>query len=171
MHYDPLNPDKARRCLRTLVMKINDALTEHHGMGIAHNDVRLANICFSSAHDAVLIDLDMCTIWNKYLTAVSRFGGKSCMYYRPELLDVKSFNGKHLDYIQLGWLVAWVLSNDLDYHDRKWMTCLCRPLSAMACMVKMPSTPRTLSSMKLALRLESFLIISPQPHCIFQLLN
>jgi hypothetical protein len=35
-------------------------------------------------------------------------------------VEKTDFNGKHLDYLQLGWLVAWVLSEDSDYHGRKW---------------------------------------------------
>ena len=44
------------------------------------------------------------------------------MYKRPETIEKEHFNGKHLDYLQLGWLVAWVLSEDSEYHTREWKT-------------------------------------------------
>ena len=119
--YGPLNRIEARRCLRTLVMKIDDALTELHSIGLAHTDIRLPNICFNRAYDAILIDLDRCVFWNEYPAAAMSFEGISCMYERPKTIAEEDFNGQHLDYIQLGWLVAWVLSEDSDYHTREWM--------------------------------------------------
>ena len=124
VRFDPLEEEQARWFLRTLVRKIHEALTELHGLGVAHTDIRLTNICFNSAYEAVLIDLDRCTHLNGYPTAVSMFGTESCMYLKPELIDVQEFNGGHLDYSQLGWLVAWVLSDhseEEDYHKRKWL--------------------------------------------------
>ena len=118
--YSPLNRVQAHRCLRTLVVKINEALVELHGIGFSHSDIRLPNICFNCNYDAVLIDLDRCEPWNQFPKAVSCFAGKSCMYEMPEAIGAVQFNGKHMDYVQLGWLVAWVLSDESDYHDRKW---------------------------------------------------
>lgn len=46
--YGPLDRLQARRCLRTLVKKIHEALSEPHCMGFVHADIRLANICFST---------------------------------------------------------------------------------------------------------------------------
>ena len=62
----PLNRIEARRCLRTQVMKIDDALTELHGIRLAHTDIRLPNVCFNRAYDAILIDVDRCVFWNGY---------------------------------------------------------------------------------------------------------
>ena len=118
--YGPLNRVKARQCLRTLVMKIDEALTELHGIGLAHTDIRLPNICFNRAYDAILIDMDRCVFWNNYPALATSLAGKSCMYKRPETIEKEHFNGKHLDYLQLGWLVAWVLSEDSEYHTREW---------------------------------------------------
>ena len=118
--YGPLNRIEARRCLRTLVMKIDDALTELHGIGLAHTDIRLPNICFNRAYDAILIDVDRCVFWNGYPAAAVSLAGRSCMYKRPKTIEREHFNGKHLDYLQLGWLVAWVLSEDSEYHTREW---------------------------------------------------
>lgn len=43
----------------------------------------------------------------------------SCMYQFPDTAD-HGFNGKSSDYIQLGWLVAWVLHRSESYHERVW---------------------------------------------------
>ena len=44
------------------------------------------------------------------------------MYIKPETVDTDSFAASTLDYIQLGWLLVWVLANDEndDYHSMKW---------------------------------------------------
>ena len=74
--YGPLNQVKARQCLRTLVMKIVDALTELHSIGLAHTDIRLPNICFNRAYDAILIDMDRCVFWNEYPALATSLAGK-----------------------------------------------------------------------------------------------
>ena len=56
--YGLLEPLQARRCLRTLVKKIHEALSKLHSIGFAHADVHLANICFNHEYEAVLIDLE-----------------------------------------------------------------------------------------------------------------
>lgn len=56
--YGPLTVGKARKCLYTILVKINTALEQLHQFGVAHNDVRLENICFSHKLDAIFIDLE-----------------------------------------------------------------------------------------------------------------
>ena len=126
IHYDkvpygPLEEDQACNYLRTLSQKVCAALEELHGIGYAHGDLRLPNVCFSSVYDAVLIDMDRCTRINenKQSELCVQLGDKSCMYQMPETID-GVLNGKRLDYIQLGWLLVWMLNCEADYHKRKW---------------------------------------------------
>lgn len=57
---------------------------------------------------------------NTYPNVAMSFDGTSCMYSKPKRIYAHNFNSEHLDYLQLGWLVAWVLSSDSNYHDRTW---------------------------------------------------
>ena len=59
--YGPLKEQQACKYLKTLSEKICAALEELHRFGYAHSDVRLANVCFNSNYDAVLIDMERCT--------------------------------------------------------------------------------------------------------------
>lgn len=112
VRYNPLEVEDARKVLRTLSEKIKDALSGLHEFGIIHNDVRLPNICFDDDFNAVLIDLDRASA-----DGSSDLVGTidSCMYNVPH--DKCDFS---LDFIQLGWLLAWVLYSVGDYHQRKW---------------------------------------------------
>ena len=48
--------------LKEFVKSLMEALKELHGLGQAHYDVLLPNICFNEIYEAVLIDVDM---WKK----------------------------------------------------------------------------------------------------------
>ena len=95
--YGPLDRLWARQCLRTLVKKIHKALSELHGKGFAHADIRLLNICFNCDYEAVLIDLDRCVSRNMYSTLAMSFEGNSCMYSKPDEISARHFKGEHLD--------------------------------------------------------------------------
>ena len=82
---------------------INRALIELHECGLAHNDVRQPNVCFDDEYEPVLIDLDRCSKSGK----ISSTYGASCMYPFAD-------TGHKFDYMQLGWLVAWVLDKDVE---------------------------------------------------------
>ena len=121
--YGLLDRLQAGKLLKTFVEKVDLALTELHNMGIAHSDVRLPNICFNHQYDAVLIDMERCCDAKKFPHIAVRL--PSCMYTQPKNVDF--FSGECMDYMQLGWLVAWVLSDKdengkSDYHDRSWST-------------------------------------------------
>ena len=98
-------------------MKINAALEQLHQFGVVHNDVRLENICFSHKLDTVFIDLERCTPVENVHPLMG--ASCSCMYQFPDTAD-HGFNGKSSDYLQLGWLVAWVLHHSESYHERVW---------------------------------------------------
>ena len=119
VRYGPLTAEDAGKCLYTLLMKINTALEQLHRFGFAHNDVRLENICFSKELNAVLIDLERCTRLD--IDSVHPLFGasSSCMYQFPRGADY-SFTGRKSDYLQLGWLVTWVLHRSDSYHQREF---------------------------------------------------
>lgn len=50
--------EAAKRCLRSVLEKIQIAIDELHKFGFAHLDIRLENVCFDKELNAVLIDLD-----------------------------------------------------------------------------------------------------------------
>ena len=110
--HSPLEVKDAFKVLRTLSEKIKAALDELHGHGFTHNDVRLPNICFNDQLDAVLIDLDRaCEGRTSLVTIID-----SCMYDRPRGAGPDFC----LDFMQLGWLLAWVLHPQGNYHQRTW---------------------------------------------------
>ena len=107
--HSPLEVKDALKVLRTLSEKIKAALDELHGHGFTHNDVRLPNICFNDQLDAVLIDLDRAC------------EGKTSLV---TIIDSDQPRGAGpgfcLDFMQLGWLLAWVLHPQGNYHQRTW---------------------------------------------------
>ncbi len=109
---------EAKCCLRELVLGIYDALCEIHGLGFKHNDLRLDNICFANDCMPVLIDFDRSTRLED--NAYFDINDLSCMYN----LEEPPFNPNgNTDFLQLGWLTAWVLDSEhSDYHERKWGT-------------------------------------------------
>ena len=64
MHYvspwiqQPMDPTKAKKNIVMFVKSVVAAVQELHESSLAHNDIRLANICFDENRQAVLIDLD-----------------------------------------------------------------------------------------------------------------
>ena len=111
--FSPLLCSEAASCLYDLVLKVKQALQSLHELGWTHQDVRLPNICFNESFDAVLIDLDRCCMTSDPANIL-----RGCMYN-------SHFSAVKHDYLQLGWLIAWVLSYDpareshkSDYHKR-----------------------------------------------------
>ena len=113
VHYSPLEVKDASKVLQTLSEKIKAALDELHEQGFMHCDVRLPNICFNEQLDAVLIDVDRACRTND----VTWYGVvDSCMYKVPR----GARDTFCLDFMQLGWLLAWVLQPEGAYHKRTW---------------------------------------------------
>ena len=119
--YSPLDEEAARKCLRTFTEKVHDALEELHKFGFAHSDVRLPNICFDQEENAVLIDLQLAETSDiEFRNSVKSLQTESCLYRRPKGLEEDVTAGM-FDYIQLAWLLVWVLENqgrDIDYHQQ-----------------------------------------------------
>ena len=71
-------------------------------------DIRLDNICFNQQFKPILIDLDR-SEWLGSIVGQSDYA--SCMS-RKEMSPEKT------DWMQLGWMIAWILEPGEDYHDR-----------------------------------------------------
>lgn len=105
--HDPLSVEEARLCLLNFLELLSDKIFDYHSHGFAHQDIRLPNVCFDESYQPVLIDLDR-TLENVEVVVAH---GKSCMY-------TGSPNPIKNDWVQLGWLTAWVLDDSGDYHTR-----------------------------------------------------
>ena len=117
--YGPLREEQARKYLKTLSEKICAALEELHRFGYAHCDIRLPNVCFNSNYDAVLIDMERCTCAEVRSPLTMELHTISCMYRKPKNM-LESFTSQRMDYVQLGWLLVWVLNCTEEYHEREW---------------------------------------------------
>ncbi len=114
-----LNFEEAKKCLAEFLQLSALALEELHGMGICHNDVRLDNICFNREFKPVLIDFDKSTAMKGHFYRQVFTGSTSCMY----LWDAtRGWCGNKTDFMQLGWVTAWVLNPTQDYHRRDFLT-------------------------------------------------
>ena len=79
--------------------------------------------CFNENYEAVLIDLDFC----QCVTADSKMDGEceSCLYCFPDscLSEFEASTlepGQKYDYMQVGWLIAYILHHNHDEHVREW---------------------------------------------------
>ena len=125
---NPLKPDEAKKCLTDLLKQTAKAIEGLHGIGIAHMDIRLENICFKrigGGYVAVLIDLDECQPVQKAVRSRHIYDVDSCMY---RALTPTVQTGKTLrifDWLQLGRLALWVLWGSEEqsvesYHKMQW---------------------------------------------------
>ena len=104
----PLRTDEVGLCLRDFMTRTAAALEELHGLGFAHLDVRVPNICFAherkkNTYIVKLIDLDRC-VRTQEGEDLSGFTGE--MYRRPPLEKWKS---TQFDWKQLGLLAAAII--------------------------------------------------------------
>ena len=99
-------------CIRDFYSGVHDALEKvHNDLKLAHMDIRLNNICFDDLYRPILIDFDRSM---PLLSDIPDYG-VSCMYPAGKLPPEK------LDWIQVGWVLAWVLCETLDdYHAATW---------------------------------------------------
>ncbi len=93
-------------------------------MNIAHNDVRMENVLFSSNFTPVFIDVDRASISDPAKVAHDLFTSytDSCMY---NLDSTWRDDGARTDLFQLGWMAAWILNTSTSsssYHSREWIT-------------------------------------------------
>ena len=122
----PLKPDQAKECLTDLLKQTAKAIEGLHGIGIAHMDIRLENICFKrigGGYVAVLIDLDECMSAEEAVLS-QRIYVDSCMYCALTP-TVEGKTHRIFDWLQLGWLALWVLwgweeQSVESYHKMQW---------------------------------------------------
>ena len=113
----PMKQEAAKKFLIPFVSSVLFALNELHGLGLAHLDIRLANVCFDSDNRAILIDLDRCKDVNN--CALAMVGTKSLMYpYHSDWVYGQ------WDYVQLGLMIACIICpvSAAEYHtvEPRW---------------------------------------------------
>ena len=113
---DPLTRKEASDCLYSLVEKVGDELCNLHTKGVAHLDVRLDNICFTSSNEVVLIDFDRCSNSTRHAAGVDVLYVKSEMYTSTNYIR---WTCKQLDWKQFGLLILWVLDRYRYHQDLK----------------------------------------------------
>ena len=114
--YQPLKQEEARACLQDFVRKVVAALQEFHKLNLAHLDVRLPNLCINENFDVVLIDVD----FSKAITVRPPISSSSCLYNIPSTPSDIRPAGQRTDYMQVGWMIAYIIDSSDDEHYRKW---------------------------------------------------
>ena len=97
------------------VKSVVNAIIELHAAEIAHQDIRLENICFNLTTEvAVLIDLDRSCSCSRKAEITSTKYGKSTMYLAP----CRLWTADMMDWRQLAILIYYISNEDVsDYHD------------------------------------------------------
>ena len=110
VHYDPMTVEEAKKCLQHFFCEVRSVIGQlHDTYKLAHMDIRLDNICFNQQFKPILIDLDRSEGIGTDKVDESDYA--SCMS-RSDLSPEKT------DWMQLGWMIAWILEPGEDYHDR-----------------------------------------------------
>ena len=91
-----LTKDVAMQCLPDLADGIREGLDKLHGLGLAHLDVRLPNVCVGDDYEVKLIDFDRSSSSND----VKEYGGQFMYKYETKQRIVQ-----HLDWKQFGLLL------------------------------------------------------------------
>ena len=111
MPYDPLSCTEARLCLCDFIQEVSQAISVLHGIGFAHQDIRLPNICFSCDFHPVLIDLDRVCLID---SLPCRCDG---------VMFKNEFTAEKNDWMQLGLVIMWIISpNTQSYYNEKRQT-------------------------------------------------
>ena len=105
---DPLTRPEAQSCLYDLVPKLVQVIESFHQNGWAHQDIRLANICFDEDYMPVFIDLDRCIE-----SSGRAYIGNGCMYSMGRGSAIQT------DWLQLGLMVCWVLDPELGQEEEE----------------------------------------------------
>ena len=110
VHYDPLTVEEAKKCLQHFFGEVRSVSGQlHDTYKLAHRDIRLDNICFNQQFKPILLDLDRSEWIGTDFVEESAYA--SCMS-RSDLSPEKT------DWLQVGWMLAWILEPGEDYHDR-----------------------------------------------------
>ena len=102
----PLTREEAIKCLGPFVKSVADAIHSLHMFGYAHLDVRLENICFSTAspHHAILINLDRCSPVTEPVYSQETYYPFSTMYKSCD----EEWKVDQLDWLQFSLMVKFV---------------------------------------------------------------
>ena len=112
----PLTREEAMKCLCPFVKSVADAIHSLRMFGYAHLDVRLENICFSTAspHHAILIDLDRCSPVTEPAYSQETYYPSSTMYKSCD----EEWKVDQLDWLQFSLMVKFVQDRSItDYHS------------------------------------------------------
>ena len=110
--YYPMVREEAQLCIGHLFTEIRSAIKQLHlQTKLGHLDIRLDNVCFN-VNKPVLIDLERAElIANSFPYYLD--DSASCMYDEDKTIEEN-------DWMQFGWMFAWVLHKSGSYHDRKF---------------------------------------------------
>ena len=110
VHSDPLTVEEAKKCLQHFFCEVRSVSGQlHDTYKLAPMDIRLDNICFTQQFKPILIDLDRSE--GLGTGRVRHSSSASCM-------NRKAMSPEKTDWMQLGWMIAWILEPGEDYHDR-----------------------------------------------------
>ena len=110
VHYDPMTGEEAKKCLQHFFSEVRSVIGQlHDTYKLAHMDIRLDNICFNQQFKPILIDLDRSEGIGTERVFHSAYA--SCM-------SRKDMSPEKTDWMQLGWMLAWILEPGENYHDR-----------------------------------------------------
>ena len=110
VYYDPMTVEEAKKCLQHFFGEVYAVIGQlHDNYKLAHMDIRLDNICFNQQLKPILIDLDCSEAI--YKPVGINASSASCML-RSDMSPEKT------DWMQLGWMIAWILEPGEDYHER-----------------------------------------------------
>jgi hypothetical protein len=114
--YDSLSRQEARECIVDFVKGVRKRLKDLHALSLAHNDLRLDNVCFNDDYEVVLIDMDGV----KDAEDAYHFHFDSCMY-KPLRINNNEWLILNTDYLQLGCIIMWTMNDyTCSYHQMKF---------------------------------------------------
>lgn len=118
MYSSHLSRDEARAIVTELVDEVAAALQELHQVNVAHQDIRLENVCFKhETGSVVLIDLDRsCSVDESASKRISRYG-KTTMYNFPSSSSIP-WTAENIDWRQFAIMIHYIVSDESvqDYH-------------------------------------------------------
>lgn len=109
----PLSRELARSCVLEFGKKLQDVLHKLHRIEIAHMDIRLPNICFSSDDQDQEVILILIDFERSHFVLDMTDYGNCCTY--PKMTYCI-----YIDFIQLMWMILWIMLDDSTvfvYHE------------------------------------------------------
>lgn len=110
--WQPLSEEETQSCLGDFVSRVSQKIEFLHAQQVAHLDIRINNICFNNDCEPILIDLDRSRKFNQL---------KAHDIYPDSVMYNPKFDAEQHDWLQLGYLILWVLTSHLrhlSYHKQ-----------------------------------------------------